>query len=333
MKNLLWITLTILFLTGCQTSVPVDVLKASEIDMSRMRNVAVLEFSVPAPGEENAKGDELLLLQINRVLQNTRFKNAEQEAVALYATDQFVNLLANTNYFKISGPDTVREALLKNKDTNPGRRELAEILGVDAFIIPSITYMNINIEETDQISKDNHGKQQINMFFTKDAALKIRFEIINAVQGNSMVIPELRGYKFESTGEYLKLPSNQVMYREIIDRILRSVPEKLVPHKVTIYRSLLADETKNLKMQELDKLVREKSYAAALTGYLSIWRETKNPAAGYNAAILLEVTQDLDGAIALMIEVATTTKLPRALEELELLKKTKQEAAAALQEK
>jgi hypothetical protein len=91
----------------------------------------------------------------------------------------------------------------------------------------------------------------------------------------------------------------------------------------------MADDTKDEEMKKLDELTKKKFYADARDGYLTIWKNKQNVAAGYNAAIMMEITGDIDGAIALMTEVANTAKNEKALKEIDRLKKTQKEAAAA----
>jgi len=162
----------------------------------------------------------------------------------------------------------------------------------------------------------------------------LSYRIINAHTGRVVAEKRLEGDETREATNPDNLPDARSMYESILDRIMSAIPRRLVPSKVTEFRALMADRTNDGEMKRLDRLAREKNYSAALSGYLAVWKNKRNEAAGYNAAILLETAGDVDGALALMSEVADATRSDRALEEIERLRRMKAEketAAARLQ--
>jgi hypothetical protein len=239
--------------------------------------------------------------------------------------------LVGTNYFTILDPSNVEGAIRKANKISLSPTELGEILGADALITGSIGYMNTKIIEERTPIKDPKGV--INSYsasYTKKASIQVNYRILNAKTGELVATKQFSGDKTSDKAiDYSKLPDNMQMYQELLDSLLYGLPKQLVPYKVTESRQLMADETKNPEMERMNDLVVKKFYKDALDGYLKIWRAETNVAAGYNAAIMLEITGDMDGAIALMTQVADKTKNERALREIERLNKTKRESEAA----
>ena len=87
----------------------------------------------------------------------------------------------------------------------------------------------------------------------------------------------------------------------------------------------MKDKTDDPRMEQADELVKGRIYDAALDLFLEVWDDTGNPAAGFNAAILYEITGDLDTAIAQMKEVARRTGEKKAMREYNRLLETQRE--------
>jgi hypothetical protein len=80
-------------------------------------------------------------------------------------------------------------------------------------------------------------------------------------------------------------------------------------------------------MKDADALVKDGAYGRALDAYLKIWARSFNPAAGVNAAIMYEVTGQLDDAVD-FLEKTVLKKIPneKATKELERLKRAQVDA-------
>jgi len=330
MKKLVFTPLLLMLLLGCSTMVPVDVMKPAEVNMGNMKTIAILNFGYPALGYGDATVELIIRDTIGRYLGVSSVRNSEQESVAKYATDRFISLLIDTNYFTILDPTNIEGAIITANKISLSPVELGQVLGADALLTGSITYLNTNVDTQRNANKDKKtGKVTYTTTYTKKAELQLSYRILNAQTGQLVATKQFGGETSSSASEYGDLPDNRKMYQSILDSILRPVPRQLVPYKVTEYRALMTDETKDPEMQKLDELTKKKFYQDALNGYLAVWKNKQNVAAGYNAAIMREITGDIDGAIALMTEVANTTKNEKALKEIDRLKNSKQEAEAA----
>jgi curli biogenesis system outer membrane secretion channel CsgG len=329
MKKLLFALLSLAVLTACSTMVPVEVMKPAQINMGNMKTIAILNFGYPELGWGDPTVDVLIRNMIGRYLGRSFNRNSVQEQAARYATDRLISLLADTNYFTIMDPSNVEGAIIRANKLTLSPTELGAVLGADAILAGSISYLNTNVDTDRYQTKDSRGNVKFVTTYKKTAEMRVTYRILDAKTGRVVAVRQLQGDTMDNASEYDQLPEDRAMYQRIADDILADVPHQLVPYKVTEYRALMADETKDEEMKKLDELTKKKFYKDALDGYLAIWKNKQNPAAGYNAAIMREITGDVDGAIALMSEVADATKNEKALKEVERLKKTKAESEAA----
>jgi curli biogenesis system outer membrane secretion channel CsgG len=319
----------VFLLSGCTTSITVEVMKPAEMSMSGMRKIAVLSLGYPDLGYGDASLELIIQNMVTRVRMNPINRSVGQEDLARYATDTIVSLLANTSTLTITDPAAVEAAINRTGKLVPTPRELGDTLGVDALLFGSITYLDAKVREERYQKTDARGNLYESAIFIKRAGIELRWHILNLRTGEIIAQKTLTGKSEQTRDDYPILPSDSAMYEELIKRILTPLPHQLAPHKKTETRLLLADETKNPDMVKLNELVAKKSYQAALDGFLKIWKDLRNVAAGYNAAILFEITGSMDAAISLMQEVAGATKDDRAARELERLQKTKAEMNAA----
>lgn len=89
---------------------------------------------------------------------------------------------------------------------------------------------------------------------------------------------------------------------------------------------------KNPQMKAADRYVKGGIYDSALDIYLDVWKSSKNVAAGYNAAILYEVTGDLDAGITLMKQVVDAHPERRIMKEYNRMLNAKQEQERLLKQ-
>jgi hypothetical protein len=121
------------------------------------------------------------------------------------------------------------------------------------------------------------------------------------------------------------LPDVEDMYTSLIDDFMPKMAKQLAPYQVREHRTLMRDKTKDPLMEQADDLVKGKVYDSALEIFLDIWQQNGNVAAGFNAAILYEVTGQLDMAISQMKSVVDRTADKKAMREYNRLLTVKQE--------
>ena len=138
---------------------------------------------------------------------------------------------------------------------------------------------------------------------TRRAELGLKYYVVNTETG---VIIATRSFESSSESREEKensrsLPEPLEMYREIVDSFMPEVARQLAPYRVEETRRL--KKGKNPQMKLADRYVKGGIYDRALEIYLDLWKRSQDGAAGYNAAILHEVTGDLDAGISLMKQV------------------------------
>jgi len=101
--------------------------------------------------------------------------------------------------------------------------------------------------------------------------------------------------------------------------------KQLAPYQVREHRTLMRDKTKDPRMEQADDLVKGKVYDSALEIFLDVWQQNGNVAAGFNAAVLYEVTGQLDLAISQMKSVVDRTSDKKAMREYNRLLTVRQE--------
>ena len=114
----------------------------------------------------------------------------------------------------------------------------------------------------------------------------------------NFVLPDLKA-RMENKN---LIDSEIEMYKTIVDSFMPTVARQLAPYTVNESRKLMKDR-KNPMMKIAGKYAKNGVYDEAMDIYLELWEENDNPAAGHNAAILYEVTGNVDAAIAIIREV------------------------------
>jgi hypothetical protein len=160
--------------------------------------------------------------------------------------------------------------------------------------------------------KDVNGKwvsyEKNVTYYDRTGTLNINYQIVRA--SDSSIIGQ--GIKSATSRKYSdedrsNLPSVSVIQSNIIEKPLLELANEIVPVQRTMSVTLLKEENnKDAKkeMGEAEKLVKAKAYQAAVTIYGEVYSKYKNFAAGYNHAVLTEVTEDVAAAVVLMEALA-----------------------------
>ena len=97
---------------------------------------------------------------------------------------------------------------------------------------------------------------------------------------------------------------------------LQSIINDMIPTPRTVLVKLEKSDSKDKEvksaMSAAKKLVGEKDYVAAAQSYGKIYAQSKDFAAGYNQAIITEITKNTDEAIVLMQALTKSTQNPKA---------------------
>jgi hypothetical protein len=319
-------------LFSCSTSIPVIVTKPAEINMSANRVIAVLDFRYPVK-DKTLSGKDLLQWAISKLtgLDLPKELSVEQK-VANHTTSQVIVTLLNTGYFQLVSPQEVAQAMQGGISSSTTAVDIGKAVKAQAIVNGQLYLLEAKDQRwtdkqtTTDASTGEEQTVEVPMI-RRSVWVGMSYQVVNTATGN---VVASRAFESQASTdrEYdnrRNLPDVEDMYTEIIDTFMPMMAKQLAPYQVREHRSLMRDKTKDPRMEQADELVKGKIYDSALEIFLSVWRQNGNVAAGFNAAILYEVTGQLDMAIDLMKNVVDATADSKAMREYNRLLTVRQE--------
>ncbi|UCF98530.1 MAG: hypothetical protein JSV89_03105 [Spirochaetaceae bacterium] len=322
----------LVFIFGCSTSIPVTVTKPAEINMSANRVIAVLDFRYPVKGK-TITGKDLLEWAISKLTGlDLPDKITVEQKVAEYTTSQVISTLLNTGYFQLVSPQEVARTMQGGISSSTTAVDIGKAVKAQAIVNGELYLLETEDQEwTDERTVTDAGTGQEQIVYVpmikRTVWVGMSYQVVNTATGN--VVASRSFDSQSSTDRELEdkrnLPDVEDMYARIIDSFMPRMAKQLAPYQVREHRTLMRDKTKDPRMEQADDLVKGKIYDSALEIFLRVWRENGNIAAGFNAAILYEVTGQLDTAIEQMKDVVELTADKKAMREYNRLLTVKQE--------
>jgi len=314
-----------LALLSCATSVRVTVTKPAEINMAGNRVVAVLDFRYP--DDRGWSGAELFRWAISRLtgVELYREKSVEQR-VAQYATTQVMATLLDTGYFQLVGPAEVAAALRGRIDANTSPSDVGAAVRAQAIVQGEL--FRLESAEERWVREDTRTdpatgaeiKESVPMV-NRRVDVGLSYQVINTRSGLVVAARSFEGsdeVDAEASHRH-RLPPVEDLYKSVIDTFLPAMARQLAPYQVAERRSLMRDRSRDPRVAHGEQLVRAGLHEEALAVFLEAWAASGRLAAGYDAAILYEITGRLPEALAQMGEVLQATgdrKAARAYQRL-----------------
>lgn len=275
-------------LSGCATSIGVSVKKLPNFDMVNISRVAVVPFK---SNVRDRSGGELAGYLTSRV-------TAITQATPLTLVDAAY----------VEGRNAA--------DT------------VDGYITGEITGF-----DTPPVKKEFHEateKRKAYTTYTRQVTVNFTYRVVRVRDGTTIGTASKSGTLSSSSIESeASLKSATALAKEIIDRQLSGLRRDIAYYTVTEYRTLMDETSKDKalkkRMKDINALVKNGSYKAAIDQYRQVYESSRSVAAGYNEAIMTEVIGDLDGAIALMQTLVDEEGNPKAMQELARMNRTRSE--------
>ncbi len=272
-------------LVSCATTVPVQVTKPAEVNMAKYKKLLVQDFRYPR-----------------------EYWYDDAERVSRYASSKLVEDLTATGYFEVSNARDIANW----SDLSPV--ELGKRTGASALFVPEILqFARTHNYETREIKNKNEDTGEVTTSYVSyilvTDTVDVSYRVVDTATGSVYVT---RTFKEKDTREvkdedYRTIPSQTDNGQAMLNTIIQKITRQLAPYTVTEARYMISDKTKSDDMKEADALVKKAQYDAAYSKFLGIWEATKNPAAGGNAALLLEILGRLDEAVVLMEKVSAET--------------------------
>ncbi|MBN2050715.1 MAG: hypothetical protein JW760_09745 [Spirochaetales bacterium] len=330
----------LLLITGCATSVRMVVTKPAEVNLAGVKNLSILDFEYVESTSEVTL-DKLLEDALSQLITGEDTSLSNEEKMARYATNKMSESLAATDYFTLVDPGNFKDSV----DIMTNRMQFFDILSgvydVDGVLLGSILTMKTKetwetriVMVLDELT--GQEVEQEEEWVTRQANLEFEYRILSTDTSEVMVqkVFTRSTSDAKSYEEYDRLTSEDLMYKRMVDEIVRTITRQLVPYQVTESRSLMKDKTKDQRMETADQFVKVAKYNEALEIFLSVWQQTRNIAAGFNAAIMYEALGNLDQAIVQMNDVLNVypeKKVFRSLERLKAAKVEREKAMAQLE--
>jgi hypothetical protein len=274
---------------SCATSIPVTMTKPSEINMTGVRKIAAL----PVGFSDEIAGDPLKAA-FTRYNTWYNWRSKLEQQVSTYLTNGISDALFESGYFTVVNSSEVGKLVRDGK--NPSA-------AVDGYILGEVSELESGTEQTVENVKQKDGTNKPVARYTKTLHLAYTVSVYRAADGallgrksvEKQVTSTASGDRAQES-----LKSDAELAQQAADDTLPQIAKAIAPYTITEYRGLAKDTTKNPDLVRADELVKKKSYAEALAIYRDVYAKSDNFAAGFNAAILVEVMGDLKAAIAEM---------------------------------
>jgi hypothetical protein len=337
-RSSLCVLFLFIFYAGCATRIPFTVTKPAEVDMSSTRTIALLNFSY-VPEHTSISPEDLLDTALEKIF-GVSLGGAYtiQEEVEKYITERFILTLVHTNYFHVLSTQQIRDEMGDARRTGADAVQIGKKVGAQAIIYGEIYLMQSwdeeNIEMESREDPVTHQKVDVPVtWVNRKTELGLNYYVVNTENGTLIATRTLESSSQakEEKKNLHRLPSARDMYREIADSFMSEVARHLAPYKVQQTRRLMKDR-KSSQMKAADRYVKGGVYDRALELYLDEWRRKRNASAGHNAAILYEVTGDLDAAISLMKQVVDAHPEKKIMKEYSRLLNARKEQERLLKQ-
>jgi hypothetical protein len=278
-------------------------------------------------------GKDLIEWAISELIGVEFAKEQSTEArVADYTTSSVITTLLDTGYFQLVSPKQVAQAMSGSISTKTTAVDIGRAVDAQAIVNGELYLLDSKDEtwvDTVTTTDPDTGLEvkQIVPKIARKAWVGMTYQVVNTQTGTIVASRSFQGEESRETEQAKRhtLPTAEQMYKDIIDDFMPDLAKQLAPYQVRESRTLMKDKMDDPRMEQADELVKGRVYDAALEIFLDVWAQSRNPAAGFNAAILYEITGSLDSAIELMNEVVRATGEKKAMREYNRLLQSREE--------
>jgi hypothetical protein len=165
---------------------------------------------------------------------------------------------------------------------------------------------------TDSAGKTIYREVRI---YDRTVTVTINYDVLKVKNGSLIGQGTKSATSSKSSSEdSSQLAAASTLAAQAINAPLKELAGEMVPMEQSLSVTLAKSDNKAAKgaMSNALKLVKAKDYAGAALAYGAIYAQHKDFAAGYNQAILTEVTQGTEKAIGLIEDLAKSTNDPTA---------------------
>ncbi|MCR4734843.1 MAG: PDDEXK-like family protein [Treponema sp.] len=294
-KNVFFIftVILVLFLTGCASSVKVDVTRPAELDLGGAKSVSVLEFKPSATWSGSnvyRRGQKVSILDFFFGYWDTV---SDDEEYCIYE-------LKNSLEKKIleSGYLTLISSNIVEKELNRGSK-----VSADVYLVGQIT--NFDVKDKEETTR--HTDDDDNVYYTTEYIREVKMEFYcEIIDSASNTIRGYKNFSYSNSSfredKRSRLPSASSLMANSISYAVGDLMKALEPYTETKVLKLLSHKSEAMK--NADKMVKNGLLSEGGRNFLKIYNSENLYEAGYNAAIILEALGKYNSAEELMEEVA-----------------------------
>jgi hypothetical protein len=278
--------------TSCATSIHFPVERPAEIDSKGATSIAIIPFSTG---------------NMSRFYYNY---STDAKVIANYIQEEFQKRILRSSYFTLVSAQGLSK---QSPTTTPA---------YDLYIHGNIYNLSNEIEKILLKSEDNKKKQYL---YKRKVTLSVKYEVVYS-RTNEILYSTTQHIEEESS-EYVtprEVPSFFSLISSDLSGRINTIAKKLMPYTITRHLSLLKTKTKEPEIKEAlataHKLTKQGLYPLAQSAFMTLYEQQGIFEAGYNAALLLEATGQLETAEQLMLQLFVATnnkKAEKALKEIQ----------------
>jgi len=285
-----------LFFAGCSTTISFRVQRPPTLNTLGIQRLAVMPFS-------------------------TSDNSPLQRQAATWLTNESLVRIQGTNHFTLINAAEIERV-------RAARGNVEDL--ADALFSGQVISAVVQNSSREGSYKDKEGNTITYTIYEREVQLVFNYSLTRTRDG-SMIGPVNKTLKTNDSNENrAELRTAESMIQAVVERSMAGLGRDVAPYTVTENRSLMRetskDKTIKQRAKDADAQVKAGNYKIAQNAFMDIYHDTSSFAAAYNAALLIEVQGDLEGAAAFLYRVHNDTGNPRAASEIARLQKAMADA-------
>ena len=283
-----------LCLTGCATTVTVEVERPAELDLNGAKSVGILPFQPKSTASMGGISETVIDVMEYLGLHDWYYDQDDEDRKQLtdLLTKTLMEGLVESKYLDLVDTQTVKNAINMGKKPN-----------CDVYLTGAITKFETSVESIIRERNYANGVQNVKYYY-RELYVELMYQIVdtetNRVISIKTIPVEQTSYEHEDREA---VESVYDMGRKSFIEIAETILRQIQPYTVKKTISLLSDSMDDPDMAYADEMVKAGDIDYAEKLFEEIYVKRGYLEAGYNASLLLEALGDLDGAIDLMQEV------------------------------
>lgn len=304
LKSMFIVSIITLLFMSCATSIPVSVTVPPRMNYNKADSIGILPVTTAETEAASAlKKDGLRSWWYTKNL-------SDDMVLATYLTSKVEEILASSDFFKVVSSDQLQ------KQVEAGN------ISVQALISGKILSVVNDYEEGYEEFTDLNGKI-INKYYIKNMSnIEVSFKILDPIDFSIIDSFSAKASAYDTDSSWDQVDSYNSLQKQALDKIIQSNKYQFIPRTYRQYRTMakLANK-KDPRTEKVDQFIDNGFYQEAYDLFISIYNDSSDSGALYNAILLQEILGDLDGALVEMTNFAKSTGDSNAVKQMNRMKK------------